>query len=366
MVNTIPTSKNIVVFNSYPDYTDNSQAIFKYLHENRAHKYRYIWLVNEKEDVKNIKERITKDGYIADVFYKKSLKGLWAFIRCRYCFHTHGILGSISLHQHEDKMINLWHGMPLKNIGITDGEPRGFMKNTDYLLATSNRFQDVMSECFDIPEDRVLPIGLPRCDLLFEPTDFFTQRNIDVESYDKIGIWLPTYRYSIVETEKRIDGTYIPGAISFLEEKDLEKLNGDLARLNHLMIIKLHPMDKSQLYEFKTYSNILIVKQKDMKSQLYPLLGRTDYLLTDFSSVCIDYDILKKPMGFTIPDFDSYSNSRGFVFNDVLSILPGPIITNYEELVQFIKALYYKPSTLEFNKYRDNKACERLVNFLKM
>lgn len=364
LLNYIPTS-NIITFNSYPDFTDNAYAMFSYLQSDKyLNKYKMIWLLNDKSQKQKIRDIVKKEGYVCKVINKMSLLGIWYYARCRYCFYTHGILSSFPLKQHKDKMINLWHGMPLKRIGLTDGVEE--YNNIDYLLASSNFFKKIMSECFGVVEERVLPIGLPRCDLFFEPTDFYKQKGIRKEKYDKIGIWLPTYRCSIVKTELRQDGDYVPGTISFLNEDGLAKLDEDLKKLNHLMIIKLHPMDKSQLYNFRTYNNILIVKQCDFNVQLYPLLGSTDYLLTDFSSVCIDYDILQKPMGFTISDYDSYLNSRGFVFNDVLSVLPGQIINNYSELLEFIKAPTYKSSSIDFNRFKDNKSRERLAQFLNI
>lgn len=364
LVSFVPTT-SIITFNSYPDFGDNAYAIFLYLQNHSySNKYKMVWLINEKEYVSIVNRLVDESGFDCIVVPKFSLKGLYYYIRCRYCFFTHGILESIPLHQHSDKMINMWHGMPLKKIGLVDDGK--CMYNQDYMLANSDMFQRIMADCFGMNKERVLPIGMPRCDLLFAPTDYFEKNGIERSKYNKVGIWLPTYRHSIVKTEKRIDGTYTPGSISFLDEDSMVKLDNDLTRIGQLLLIKLHPMDKSQLYPFRTYKNIIIIKQKDFTSQLYPLLGACDYLLTDFSSVCVDFDICKKPMGFTIDDYDSYKESRGFIFDDLLSVLPGPILRNYHELLKFICAPYYKPSSLDLNKYYDNGASERLVNFLKL
>ncbi len=363
--NLIPTS-NIICFNSFPDYSDNAWAIFRYFNLHSEYKYELIWLINDASRKKEISEYIQKENFNGKVVVKHSLVGFYYFFRCRYCFYTHGINESILVHQHDDKMICLWHGMPLKKIGLLDNREGTFMPNLNYTLASSTLFQQIMADCFGISKDQVLPIGQPRCDLLFEPTTFYEIEKIDQSKYAKIGIWLPTYRYSIIATEDRIDGTYQDGWISFLNEEGLSALDDYLQELNHLLLIKLHPMDKSQLYNFKNYRNIRILKPRDLKCQLYPLLGSTDYLLTDFSGVCIDYDILKKPMGFTIDNYESYLSSRGFLFDDVLSILPGPILSNLEDLKQFLSKPYYKKPGVDFNKYYDNQAAERLIRLLEI
>lgn len=362
----IPTS-NYLTFNSFPDYTDNAYAMFRYLSINGyGNKYRLVWLLNDKSKKQQVRKRIKDEGGDAIVVNKMSLAGIWLFLRSRHCFYTHGIFEAIKIEQNNDKMIFLWHGMPLKRIGLLDNRKETFMPNLNFILATSKMYQDIMAKCFGIPKQKVLPIGQPRCDLLWEETDFYRNAGIAKEKYDKIGIWMPTYRYSIVSTEDRVDGTYKDGWISFLDENGLKKLDEQLGLINHLLLIKLHPMDKSQLYDFQKYRNIIIIKQKDFHSQLYPLLGSTDYMLTDFSGVCVDYDLLKKPMGFTIDNYDSYVKSRGFLFEDFLSVVPGIIIQNFEELIQFIKHPFYKASKLDLNTYYDNKNTERLIKFLDL
>lgn len=366
LVSIIPTSRYLA-FNSFPDYTDNAYAMFRYLCINGyGEKYRFVWLLNDKSQKQQIKKRIKNEGLDAIVVNKISLAGIWLFLRSRHCFYTHGIFESVKIEQSNDKMIFLWHGMPLKRIGLRDNRKGVFMPNLNYILATSKMYQNIMAECFGISKQKVLPIGQPRCDLLWEETDYYKISGIKKEQYDKVGIWMPTYRYSIISTENRVDGTYKDGWISFLDEDGLKKLDNQLRQINHLLLIKLHPMDKSQLYAFQKFHNIIIIKQKDLKSQLYPLLGSTDYMLTDFSGVCVDYDLLRKPMGFTIDNYDSYVKSRGFLFDDFLSVVPGVIIRNFEELVQFIKHPVYKASQLDLNTHYDNKNTERLIKFLNL
>lgn len=48
----IPRSKKILAFTSFPDYTDNAYAMYRYLTENREGKYRCIWLHSDRETAK--------------------------------------------------------------------------------------------------------------------------------------------------------------------------------------------------------------------------------------------------------------------------------------------------------------------------
>lgn len=364
-ISKIPLSSNILAFNSYPDYTDNAYAMFLYLSKNYGKKYKYVWLMNDEKSLQSISLN-GKDAKYVKLLKKKSLKGFWYFLRAKHVFYTHGIFESIYVRQSANKMINLWHGMPLKRIGLMDGKPAGYMHNLQYTIATSTLFQHIMSKSFGIEEQRVLVSGQPRCDLFNATTDFFEKSEIDVAKYKSIGIWLPTYRKSIVSTEIREDGDFKEGEISFLDGNGLEQLNENLSKSNNLLLIKLHPMDALQNFDFKVYSNIRIIKQKDFYSQLYPLLGNCDYLITDFSSVWVDFELTGKPMAFVFDDFDKYQSNRGFTIDNLLNLLPGKIINDMDGLVEFINNPKCTKKNVEFNEFRDGNSSKRIADFLNI
>jgi CDP-glycerol glycerophosphotransferase (TagB/SpsB family) len=257
--------------------------------------------------------------------------------------------------------------MPLKVIGLMDTNHGGNdPTRADYLIATSPFFQELMSRSFkNIALDHVLVTGQPRNDLLFEATDFFTRRNINVKDYTSLGVWLPTYRSSIIG-DIRNDGVFNEDGISFLSMDELARLDGFLQDRKALLIIKLHPMDALQEKEFGEFSNIIMVKPKEFDGQLYPLLGASDYLLTDYSSVWIDYSILKRPIGFVMNDIDEYKKSRGLTIENIEEKLPGTIIDNYDKLTAFISSPppFNATNLALYNTYCDNGSSQRLAEVL--
>lgn len=363
LVGKIPLSSNILAFNSFPDYTDNAYAMFLYLHREYGDKFKYVWLINDEEAIASISDK-ENDLPNVKIKKKKSLIGFWYFFRAKHVFYTHGIFESILVRQSDDKMINLWHGMPLKRIGLMDGKPKGYMHNLQYTIATSEMFRKIMADSFGIDEQKVLITGQPRCDLFDASTDFFENSGIDKAKYSSIGIWLPTYRKSLVSTEVREDGDFKDGKISFLDAEGLGILNEVLCKQGNLLLIKLHPMDVLQNFDFINFSNIKIIKQKDFHSQLYPLLGKCDYLITDFSSVWVDFELTGKPMAFVFDDFEKYSSNRGFTINNLSNMLPGEIINNMDGLIEFINNPRCIKKHIEFNKHRDCNASKRIANFL--
>ena len=202
---------------------------------------------------------------------------------------------------------------------------------------------------------------------MYEKSDFFSNRNIDTSSYKSIGIWLPTYRQSIIGDIRR-DGVFNEDGISFLSMDDLHRLDGFLQENASLLIVKLHPMDALQEADFGSFKNLIIVKPKEFCEPLYPLLGACHYLLTDYSSVWIDYCILKRPIGFVMNDVEEYSDSRGLTIENLDENLPGYIVDTYGKLTEFIECLpQFKEVNSElFNLYCDNKASERLARVLNL
>jgi len=358
--------KKVITFCSYPAFTDNAYGIYKYIKEAEFYKdYRLVWIVLDPKDCKkeNIPVEIIHDDLL--VLYKKSFLAVWYYLRSKYIFITHGLYSNIPVSR-PNTIINLWHGMPLKCIGVMDHKGKRYMANSQILIATSEKFQELMAQSFAKSLEDVLVIGQPRNDLMFVETDFYEKMGIQKSDYESIGIWLPTFRSSTIG-DIRVDGLYNEGQISFLDFKMLQELDGFLVQNKKLLIVKLHPMDKLQEYEFSEFSNLLIIKQNDFKSQLYPLLGSTDYLLTDYSSVWIDYDILSKPIGFVMNDVEEYKESRGLTFQNLDQELPGKMIENVDALKEFISEpdKFIVRTGDEFNKYKDNKSSERLMSYLK-
>lgn len=356
----IPQSKNILVFSSFPDYTDNAFAMYDYLKKNKQNKYKFIWIYSNKESISIYPEI---KGY-----YKFTVQAFYYYARAKYVFCTHGIYSFLNIKQ-KDKIVNLWHGMPLKKIGCMDAKNGGTTPTrADYLIATSHFFQDIMAKSFNnISLDKVFIVGQPRNDLMFQKSDFFSNRKIDTNDYKSVGIWLPTYRQSIIG-DVRNDGVYNENGISFLSMNDLCNLNNFLESNNSLLIVKLHPMDALQDVDFEDFTNLVIIKPKEFKEQLYPLLGACNYLLTDYSSVWIDYCILKRPIGFVMNDVEEYRSSRGLTIDKLDEKLPGYIIDTYEKLTTFIEHLpEFNDTNLElYNLYCDNKASERLANLFNL
>ena len=351
----IPRGK-IVVFKSSPDYADNPYALFKSMVVHPAFaKYTFVWFL-ENHSTENV-ARI-RNEHPSVILPQGRIQEWWYLLRATFMIYSHSFYDDYAFAQ-KNKRINLWHGTGFKKSGIDNNEKP---VRSDYLLTTNTTWQKYLAHSFVLPEDHVWPVGEPRTDLMFTPTDFFEQMNINKEAFNSIGIWLPTFRkHILLDTQ---EGQFDTSKIAGFSMQDFESLDTFLRQIKGLLIIKLHMYDKLQELTFPDYTNIKIIKPKDFKGQLYPLLGATDYLITDYSSVSFDYDILNRPMAFVINDIKQYTDYRGFYEQDIEKKLPGIIINSLDELKRFIEhpSQYKKETGHQFNDHKDANVCCRVID----
>lgn len=355
----IPKDSRRVVFCSFPDFSDNAQALYLYMmeHPMADRSTRFVWLADHPQDFSVQAGRVVK---------RRSIRGVWQYMRSKYIFHTHGLFGNTAVPG--QMVVSLWHGMPLKTIMHLDKAHAGAPPfQFTYTLSTSPLFQDIMCRAFDCPAERCLITGLPRNDLLFSPLSlhqFFPQ---ELPEWDRMVLWMPTYRKSVIG-DIREDGNAQNAGMGFLTSEDWPRLNEHLARQRTLLFIKLHPMQDRTVFPDLDYPYIRTIRE--ISAPLYSLVGCADALLTDYSSVYIDYLLLNRPIGFVTEDLDTYRDKRGFVFEDPHRVMPGPFIRSYAELTGFLDDLAAgvdrfreerENLTQRFHTFNDSNSCTRLL-----
>lgn len=106
-----------------------------------------------------------------------------------------------------------------------------------------------------------------------------------------------------------------------------------------VMIIKLHPVQRNSIISHLKLSRISVLENQDIASmgfQINTLLSKADALISDYSSVAVDYMLLDRPLAFMLEDVEQYQESRGFVFDNIHDCLPGAELYTYEDLEGFL------------------------------
>lgn len=362
----IPKNKNIILFHSSFEFGDSARSLYEYLKKNNYHKnYKLIWLVNNPNNF--------KDTEVAKFYKKRSIRGIFYYYRAKYIIRTHSLFTNnyVKKRQH---MICCFHGMPLK--GLTKKEKMLKRNNPcDILTVTSERFKDIMSEFMCVDKKYIYPIGLPRNDDLFFNGNIINLLNLN--AYKKIIIWMPTFRRTAFKKNNYFDGNANEFGIPILNGKNIKDLDEYLQTKNICLIFKLHPWAAEQMIDLSNYSNIKNLKNSDIPNgyTLYNLLGASDAMITDYSSVYVDYLNINKPIGFAFDDFEEYNADRGFTFEPIIDYLAGQQIKHIDDLYSFIDSIYNdedkfidarKRINEVFNKYNDDNSCKRLLEIMKL
>lgn len=371
----LPVDKNRIVFESEGDLSDNAYALY----ENMINKgllkiYNAAWLV---DDIK----KIEKTRYENTIFLEKNprlikVRRSYYLATCRWYIYDHCNLLEMLNKREDTTIVNLWHGCGFK--GGKSGEVE-IKSKPDYMIVTGRLFVDIQSAVFGYPKDKFLEFGYPRNDYLFK--NFSIKQKCFKEKFkvqNKVILWMPTFRKSdntLLNEEYFESQTGLP-IIDTVEK--LKQFNDFLAKENCVCIFKLHHL-QAKLNVFKEkYSNILVVKDEDIKKagiQLYEILPLTDCLISDYSSVATDYFLLNKPMLFTLDDYDKYRNSRGFAIEDPLKYFVGYHTKNIEEFYDGVYKMITDECIFkadrnkilsELHTYKDGHAADRILDFLEI
>lgn len=374
IMSVFPT-KNIIVFESNADYSDNSRAFYEYLIANKYNdKYKIYWFVN---DEKKFKDRECKNVKFITMWHNIKSKTLLQWIKYFYIVKNakYLIASNRTLHKLNNKTItiNINHGTPLKNVKNLKVVP----KDIDIVCVGSDFCIDMMSNQLNLPKEKFICVGNPRNDIIFKESDVKEKLN-EYSSFKKVILWLPTFRKA--NTSDRCDSSFsFPLGLPIIYSKEeLIKLNKYLKKKNVLLLFKLHPGQDTSLLKATSLSNIKILTDSylvEKNVELTELFKITNAMITDYSGVYYDYLLLDKIIGFTTDDFEEYKQKKGFVMDNIQEFMAGEKINNIDDLYRFIedvinnKDVYKKERSKMkklFNKYTDDKSSERLAKYLKL
>jgi hypothetical protein len=252
---------------------------------------------------------------------KASLEGIVHYLRAEAVFFTHGLYGSPRPCRRKP-IVNLWHGDGPKS--TRPGNKAGSLIPSTYLVAGSELFGRHKATAFEVPPERLLITGNPRTDQLWRPPRRSALDDLGIDG--DFVVWMPTFRRtrpmrglrSWSETAAAADdpsGEHLRALLDGLQARGVQ------------LVIKPHPMDADRRH----VEGAVRITESDLVRcgvSLYSLLGQSLGLVTDYSSVWVDYLLLDRPMAFLVDDRESYS--RKLVPADVLDWLPGELVGQHD------------------------------------
>ncbi|MBZ5737657.1 CDP-glycerol glycerophosphotransferase family protein [Nocardioides mangrovi] len=248
---------------------------------------------------------------------KASPAGLWAYLRAEAVLFTHGLYGSPRPVPRKP-VVNLFHGDGPKDVRPARGV--GAPMASTYLVGSTTLFSGFQAEAFDVPRDRLLLTGNPRTDQLW--------RDLTPHQLAALGItgpyvvWLPTFRQPRAVGAVRVHDAAV---VRDDAAAGLAGLLAGLADRGLQLVVKPHPMDADR----RRTPGVVTIDDDDLARVgvgLYPLLGSSAGLVTDYSSAWVDYLLVDRPIAFLVPDRSTYD--RELLPADVLDWAPGEVVDN--------------------------------------
>jgi CDP-glycerol glycerophosphotransferase len=230
--------------------------------------------------------------------------------------------------------IQTWHGTPIKRLGMdVVGSRRKLRRllrgldqqvdNWQYVLSPNPFSSPILRDAYGI-EGEMLETGYPRVDVLAAPDRDARSRalrhRLGLAQDTRLVLYAPTYRDHMVDRR---------GRFRMDLQLDLERLRtavGDdtviLFRKHHYVVDAVPATADGFVRDVSAYPDGT------------ELMLAADVLITDYSSMTVDFANTRRPMLFFTYDLETYRDSvRGF-YIDLAEIAPGPLLRTTDEIAE--------------------------------
>ncbi|MFJ4173832.1 CDP-glycerol glycerophosphotransferase family protein [Microbacterium sp. NPDC089696] len=289
---------------------------------------------------------------------KSGLRGWWTTARAGVIVVTHG-LGDVNRYAIAGAfVVQLWHGIPLKRIGLDSpattqvpavpGAPllrrlvgvlyRGAAQRIRVLPAASHRSRGRLESAFGLGGDRVVVTGEPRVDVLSagEPAarrdaaaEVLRATLDELPSGARIVLYAPTWR----------DGAPDPAVPS---ADDWVRIVRMLEERDAVLLIRSHPLGAGG-YVPPLPTRRVRQLGAGLLADVTPVLPAVDVLVTDYSSLAYDVGLLAMPVVYLAPDAAEYARTRGF-YGRFADVAGDDVAEDWDTAVGRLSALLDDPA----------------------
>ena len=328
----------LILFNSFggKKYDDSPKAIYEYMQSNEKYKeYNMIWAIDDPSLIKELGINYVKNNSFE--FFITALKA-------KYWITNSSMERGLKFKKKKTIYINTWHGSVIKKIDVSKDRMAFNVTPSDYLYAQSIIDIDYFSEKWNFPKEKIILSGYPRNDDLCMVSRKEINRiktKLKIPLNKKVIIYAPTFR----DYDYDANGCYIAPPIN------LKKWENKLSK-DYVLLFRAH-------YEINKSLNIAendFVRDYSNYPCLNDLLKISDIMISDYSSIMIDYSILERPIYCFAYDYDKYQLERGTAY-DLRKELPNGVILNEEDLLKEIMICDY-PKQKEKTKLFKRKHVE--------
>jgi len=334
-----PLQERTVLYESFfgNGMLDNPEAIFRYLLDQPdMADLTHIWALDDLEGHPSVVEEFDGDPRVRFVA-TSSPDYFEALATAKY------LVNNATWQQRFAKRdgqvyVNTWHGVPLKHMGydMPGGgiESRNILRNflsADYLVSGNEMMTEVMYRSAyrlqGIFRGAVIEEGQPRIDrqvqTLKDPSTAIEQlqaHGVDLGGR-KVVLFAPTWRGNKF-AEPQVNAAELVRTV-----RQLQKRLGD----EYLVLLKTHQLVHDAVLRRLGETPFLV--HNDVPANV--VLGVTDLLVTDYSSIFFDFLGTGRAVVHYVPDFEDYEGHRGLYLQP--DELFGPFTRSIPELADAVR-----------------------------
>ncbi|RHR51894.1 glycosyltransferase [Clostridium sp. AF18-27] len=355
----IPKRKKLWVCSGFykRNFSDNTRYFYEYINENHSD-ISVIWLTKDSE----VLERLRGEG--KPVCRLNSLKGIAAMARAQVAITDHFVMSdysSIYGFNFKTKVVQLWHGVGFKAMGngklVLNTDVKGVRYSNDILPSAEDNIlkriqKDILfflkapvRELFERYFMLVCP-GQERIEMIgntwnIPPSSYFLAghpRNINLYSTEipkeKLILYAPTYRFNDHKEKDMID----------LCLESLPKIQACMEKNNSYFIIRLHPhtwrnYSPRILHHIQSFNRI----QYDTEKDIYSMLHKYSVVITDYSSIALDFAMINRPVIFYTFDYEWFCKHEAGFNLDFQANIPGPQTYSWDETLHRVQEYVEDP-----------------------
>jgi CDP-glycerol glycerophosphotransferase (TagB/SpsB family) len=298
-----------------------------------------------------------------------------------YAYHTSALVVTQTMdHVFGKRRVELWHGFPIKAFWETtnDEKSKGNFKSfiaqpvvdTAVICSYSKLYNHFFSSCTaGLFSGKYAITGMPRNDLLLRADGRKRLEQIIPSSAGmKVVVYAPTFREHHAYGYHSLKN----GAIFSWGDFDAVKLEQFLSEQNVMLLVRMHHSELTE-YRICETEHIKIIDEDLLQAngvRLYELLNGTDAMISDYSSIWVDYLLLDRPIIFAVRDLADYEKVHGLMIEPFEEWAPGELVTDMECLQSAIKTALSgadlfagKRSSLTrmYHRYIDGNSSRRVI-----
>ena len=326
----VKPNDRLIVFSSFSgkSYDDSPRALYEgMIKDHRFDNYELVW------DFRDPKKYDIERG---SKIKTDTLKYYTTLLEARLWITNVSMYRGLEFTGINSYVFNTWHGSAIKKIGIDVKGGDGFVskskqKRGDVILAQGLYDVEKFSHAYEMPQQKVLVLGLPRNDeLVYNNNPGIIKElkaQLGIAPNKKVILYAPTYREYQRDSKKNSIFS-LPINIGKWEERLSEEF---------VILFRAHP-------DVVKVLNILeddFVKDVSSYPHINELMLVSDLLISDYSSIFFDYSILERPMLCFAYDYEQYNAERGVYF-DIREELVSKDLSDENVLIDTIINLDWK------------------------